>query len=365
MSENTPKNRPATIALDCMGGDLGVQAVIPGAALAAKKMPNIAFLLFGREDDIKPVLAKYPDLKNRSKVIHCQDVVSGDDKPSSALRSGKQSSMRLAINSVAEGQADCVVSSGNTGALMAMAKLVLKCLPGIHRPAIASLIPTVRGSTLVLDLGANLTCTEDNYIQFMILGCVYAKAVLEIEKPTAGLLNIGTEETKGHEMLQLARAILAQVDIPGEFKGFVEGDDIGKGSVDVIVTDGFTGNVALKTAEGISHLFRDTLKDAFGGSLFGKIAYLVASKQFGHIKKRLDHRVYNGGLFLGLNGVCIKSHGSADDFAFSHAVLAGAKMVENGFNNVVADEIKSLESQKQKHDFDELKHADISEMASA
>jgi glycerol-3-phosphate acyltransferase PlsX len=366
MSDNSiNKKQTITIALDCMGGDKGVHAVIPGAARAAKQMPNVSFLLFGRKNDIQSVLVKYPKLENRCEIVHCDDVVAGDDKPSAALRSGRKSSMRLAINAVSEGRADCIVSSGNTGALMAMAKLVLKCLPGIHRPAIASLIPTVRGSTLVLDLGANLTCNEDNYIQFMILGAVYAKAVLGISSPTAGLLNIGTEDTKGHEMLQMAKAILAQVEMPGEFKGFVEGDDIGKGTVDVIVTDGFTGNVALKTAEGIGHLFRETLQDAFGKSLFGRLAYLLAYKPFSKVKKRLDHRVYNGGLFLGLNGVCIKSHGSADDYAFSHAVIAGAKMVENGFNTVVANEIKALENQKQKHDFDELKHADISEMASA
>lgn len=365
MSDKVQKDRAITIALDCMGGDGGVHAVVPGAALAAKKMPQIAFLLFGREEDVAPVLEKYADLKKRSQIIHCEDVIAGDEKPSSALRNGKKSSMRLAIDSVAEGMADCVVSSGNTGALMATAKLILKCLPGIHRPAIASLLPTIRGSSMVLDLGANLSCTEDNYIQFTILGCVYARAVLGIEKPTAGILNIGTEDTKGHEMLQMAKAILSQVDLPGEFEGFVEGDDIGKGTVDVVVTDGFTGNVALKTAEGIGQLFRATMTESFGRSIFGKLAYLMAYKQFSSIKKRLDHRIYNGGLFLGLNGVCIKSHGSADDYAFSHAVIAGAKMVENGFNKKVAEEIKAIENQKQKHDFDELKRADISEMASA
>lgn len=345
---SSPQDQTVRIALDCMGGDHGVHAVIPGAARAAREMPHIHFLLFGREDDIQGVLKKHSVLQGRYEIIHCDDVISGDDKPSAALRTGKNSSMRQAIDAVAAGRADCIVSSGNTGALMAIAKLVLKCLPNVHRPAIASILPTVRGSSLVLDLGANLSCDANNYVEFSVLGCVYAKAVLEIERPTVGLLNIGTEDMKGHETLQTARELLNQLDFPGNFKGFVEGDDIGKGTVDVVVTDGFTGNIALKTAEGIGALFRQTLRETFGRNVFGKLAYIIALKQFNKVKKRLDHRIYNGGLFLGLNGACIKSHGSADAYAFSHAVIAGGKMVERGFNKKVAEEMHAI-AEQQKH----------------
>lgn len=334
------------VAIDCMGGDYGPPVTIRGAALAAKRMKNIHFLFFGKDDPIKAEIAKNPILEGRYKIIHTNDVVAGDEKPSTALRTGKKSSMRLAIDAVANHDADCIVSSGNTGALMAMAKLGLRCLPGIHRPAIASLLPTVRGQSLVLDLGANLVCDEHNYVEFSVLGSVYARAVLGVETPTVGLLNIGTEDTKGHEALQTTREMLSVLDIPGKFIGFVEGDGIGKGAADVIVTDGFTGNVALKTAEGIGALFRQTLRAYFGKSLFGKFAYLVAFRQFSAVRKRLDHRIYNGGLFLGLNGACIKSHGSADDYAFSHAVLAGAKMIDNKFNEIVAEEIHAIELQK-------------------
>ncbi len=329
-----------------MGGDNGPDAVIPGAALAAKKYKKAEFLLFGRSHVIEPILDKYPDLKKRSVVHHTDDVVASDERPSIALRTGRKSSMRMAINAVAEGRADCVVSSGNTGALMATAKLVLKCLPGIHRPAIASLLPTVKGSTMMLDLGANISCDSENLVQFSILGAVYAKAVSGITRPTVGLLNVGSEDMKGHDTLREALSILSAIKFPGEFKGFVEGDDIGKGTVDVVVTDGFTGNVALKTAEGIATLFVKTLKAEFSRSLLSKLAYLISLRQFNAVRKRLDHRVYNGGLFLGLNGVCIKSHGSADAFAFSHAVIAGIKMSENGFNAIVAKEIEYLTEQE-------------------
>lgn len=348
MSDKTSgKNRPVIrIALDVMGGDQGPEAVIPGAALATKTYKNVEFLLFGRTEVIEPILSRYPDLQKRCTIHHTDTVVGGHERPSVALRAGRQSSMRLAIDAVAEGKADCVVSSGNTGALMAMAKLSLKCLPGIHRPAIASLLPTIRGSTMMLDLGANISCDAENLVQFAILGSVYAKAVLGIQRPTVGLLNVGSEDMKGHDTLREALAILSAIKFPGEFKGFVEGDDIGKGTVDVVVTDGFTGNIALKTAEGIAALFTRVLRKEFSRSLLGRLAYLASYLQFAAVKKRLDHRVYNGGLFLGLNGVCIKSHGSADAYAFSHAVMAGIKMVRNGFNPIVAKEIEALTEQE-------------------
>lgn len=340
------KKKKIIVALDAMGGDHGVKSVIPGAAIAAKKYKKVEFLIFGQEDKINPILDEYPSLKKKSQIIHTDDVVASDAKPSVALRNGRNSSMRLAINAVAEGKADCVISSGNTGALMATAKLALRCLPGIHRPAIASVIPAVSGSTMMLDLGANVSCNAENFVQFAIMGAVYAKAVLEIDVPTLGLLNIGSEDIKGHDMLREASAILSAIDFPADYKGFVEGDDIGKGSVDVVVTDGFTGNIALKTAEGIGTLFTTTIKKEFSRSIFSKLAYLVACKQFNAVRRRLDHRVYNGGLFLGLNGVCIKSHGGADDFAFSQAVIAGIKMADNGFNSIVAEELEQLGGQE-------------------
>lgn len=335
-----------TIALDAMGGDHGIDAVIPGADLALKTFPDLKFLIYGDEGRIRPVLARYPKLRKCSEVVHTDKFVSSEEKPASALRTGRQSSMRLAINAVKEGQADCVVSSGNTGALMAMAKMVLKCLPGIHRPAIASIFPTIGRDTVVLDLGANVVCDAEMLTQFAVLGAVYARVVEGFDKPRIGLLNIGTEDMKGGEVLRETAAVLSKVKLPGKFMGFVEGVDITNGSTDVVVTDGFTGNVALKTAEGVAKMSEHYMRRAFKSSIFSMLGALLAYRSFKKVKNELDPRHYNGGMFLGLDGICVKSHGGSDHVGFAHAIMGAAKLAHHGFNARVADEIEQLMSQE-------------------
>lgn len=335
-----------TIALDVMGGDHGPSAVIPGAALALKDRPDLKFILVGDEKLIAPLLERYPSLKPVSTILHTDKAVLSDDKPAQALRNGRDSSMRLAINAVNDGRAQCIVSGGNTGALMAMAKMVLKCLPGIQRPAIASVFPTRRGETTVLDLGANLECDAEMLVQFAVLGSVYSRVVRGKDVPTVGILNVGSEDMKGHEELRNAAAILQQVKFPGTYYGFVEGNDIPAGTVDVIVTDGFTGNVALKVAEGVGKLTSHMLKDALKSSPLSIIGAALAYGALKTAKKRMDPRLYNGGMFLGLNGVCVKSHGSMDEVGIGNAIKVAADMVSSSFNSRVAQEIQQVMSQE-------------------
>lgn len=329
-----------------MGGDHGVDATIPGAALALKDRPGISFLLFGDEKKIAPMLERYPVLKPVSTICHTDKAVSPDDKAAQALRSGRDSSMRLAINAVSEGRAHCIVSGGNTGALMAMAKMVLKCLPGIQRPAIASVFPTMKGETTMLDLGANLECDAELLVQFAVLGSVYARVVRGHEKPTVGILNVGSEEMKGHEEVRNASAILQQVKFPGKYVGFVEGNDIPAGTVDVVVTDGFTGNIALKVAEGVSKLTTHMLKQSLKSSPLSMLGAVLAMGALKGLKKRMDPRLYNGGMFLGLNGICVKSHGGMDDVGVASAIKVAADLVSAGFNARVAQEIQQVMSQE-------------------
>jgi glycerol-3-phosphate acyltransferase PlsX len=335
-----------TIALDAMGGDHGPAVVVPAAALALQELPDLHFLIFGDERKIRPLLAQHPALDKATTVRHTEKMVGNHEKPSQALRSGKDSSMRLAIEAVKAGEAGSVVSGGNTGALMAMSKLILKSLPGINRPAIASVFPTQRGRTVVLDLGANILCDAEILMQFALLGAVYARAVLGIENPTVGLLNIGSEEMKGHDQLRAAASILSSVEFSGRYYGFVEGNDIAAGTVDVIVTDGFTGNVALKVAEGVSHLVSDIMKQAFQSSLLAKCGALLAYSALKKAKKKIDPRYYNGGIFMGLDGICIKSHGGADEIGFANAIKVAASLVEQGFNQRVGSELEHLMSQE-------------------
>ena len=329
-----------------MGGDHGADAVIPGAARALRERPQLTYLLFGDEKKILPLLERYPALKPVSTIHHTDKAILASDKVAQALRAGRDSSMRLAINAVSEGKADCIVSGGNTGALMAMAKMVLKCLPGIQRPAIASVFPTMRGETVVLDLGANLECDAELLVQFAVLGAVYARVVRGRETPTVGILNVGSEEMKGHDELRSAAAILQQVKFPGKYAGFVEGNDIPAGSVDVIVTDGFTGNVALKVAEGVGKLTAHMLKKSLKSSPLSMIGAALAYGALKGLKKRMDPRVYNGGMFLGLNGVCVKSHGGMDEIGIASAIKVAADMVSSGFNARVAQEIQQVMSQE-------------------
>lgn len=334
-----------TIALDAMGGDYGPDVIVPGAAQALAKLAGVRFLFFGDQARIAPVLDKHPALKSVSGIVHTEKKIASSDSVSAAIRASKDSSMRLAIEAVKEGRAGSVVSAGNTGALMALSKMILKTLPGIERPAIASLMPNANGSSVMLDLGANLECDADVLVQFALLGATYARVVRGIETPTVGILNVGTEELKGHDEVREAAAILSQVKFHGKYYGFVEGNDITKGTVDVIVTDGFTGNVALKTAEGVGKLTSQFLKDAFKSGPMAMIGYLFARGAMARLKGRLDPSRYNGGMFLGLDGVAVKSHGGSNIDGTENAILVAANLVHNGFNKRVAAEIQQVMAQ--------------------
>jgi glycerol-3-phosphate acyltransferase PlsX len=281
-------------------------------------------------------------LKAVSTVLAAEDVVTGDAKPSAALRTGKRSSMRLAIDAVAEGKADCAVSAGNTGALMAMAKVVLKTLPGIDRPAMAQFVPTTRGETVLLDLGANVECDADNLIQFALMGDAFSRAVLGLMKPTIGLLNVGSEELKGNDAVRDAHARL-RAGVSGLiYHGFVEGDDIASGTVDVIVTDGFSGNIALKTAEGFAKLFFEFLRSTFKSSLLARIGYIFARPALTKLRDRLDSRRHNGAMLVGLNGIVVKSHGGSDALGFANAIGVAHDLRTNGFLDRIKHELAAL-----------------------
>jgi len=333
---------PITIALDAMGGDRAPGIVVKGAEIALQRHPDVHFLLFGAEEKIRPWLAKLPRLGKSAKLHHTNEVVADDAKPSLALRTGRQSSMRLAIDAVADGRADGVVSAGNTGALMAMAKFVLKMLPGIDRPAIASFFPTRRGETVMLDLGANVECDAENLVQFALMGDVAARTVLGLIEPTVGLLNVGSEDLKGNDAVREAAARLRETVTPIHFYGFVEGDDIAAGTVDVVVTDGFTGNIAVKTAEGTAKLFAEFLESAFRHSLSARIGYLFARGALRKLRMRSDPRRYNGAIFLGLSGIAVKSHGSTDAFGFANAIGVAVDMKVNGVLDKIRVELARL-----------------------
>ncbi|MEE9140027.1 MAG: phosphate acyltransferase PlsX [Alphaproteobacteria bacterium] len=340
-----------TIALDAMGGDHAPAMVVEGAELARQRFPGVHFLLFGAEDRLRPLLAKLPDLAAVTTVRHTDEVVTADAKPAQALRTGHNTSMRLAIDAVHDGEADGVVSAGNTGALMAIAKFVLRTLPGIDRPAIATFFPTLRGESVMLDLGANVECDSNNLIQFAVMGEVFARTVLGLTQPTIGLLNVGAEELKGHDALRDAAMVLRNTKLPIKFRGFVEGDDIAKGTVDVIVTDGFTGNVALKTLEGTAQLIAVFLHETFRSSPMAKLGYLLARPALAKLRNRMDPRRYNGATFVGLNGIAVKSHGGTDPVGFANAIGVAVDMIKNGFNDKIKAEFGRLGAEQQ---FDSL-----------
>jgi glycerol-3-phosphate acyltransferase PlsX len=335
-----------------MGGDHAPHIVVEGASLSRQKYPQATFIIFGDEKKIKPLIKKYPGLENVVQLRHTPDRITSEDKPSIALRNGRNSSMRLAIDAVAKGEAQCVVSAGNTGALMAMAKFVLKVLPGITRPAIATAMPTkVAGhGAVMLDLGANVECDPQNLLEFAILGGVFSREILKIKEPRIGILNIGSESMKGHEVVKGASELLtAATRLPGKYIGFVEGDDIGSGTVDVIVTDGFTGNVVLKAIEGTAKLMASLVKQSFKSSWFMKAGLilclpgiLVALPAICALKKRVDPGSYNGASFMGLKGLCIKSHGGTDGLGFANAIGVAADMALIQFNEKVAQELENM-----------------------
>src|SRR4051812_21586924 len=313
------------IALDAMGGDAGASVVIPGAAISLSRHPGTEFLLFGDRARIDPELEKYPALKAVSRVVHTDVAVSGDDKPSQALRRGRKvSSMWLAIEAVKKGEADVAVSAGNTGALMAMARFCLRTLPGIDRPAIAAVWPTLRGDSIVLDLGATIGGDAHHLVALAVMGAAMASVLFEKDRPTVGLLNIGVEEVKGHEEIREAAELLRTLNLPQlEYVGFVEGDGIGKGEADVIVSEGFSGNIALKAAEGTARQISDFLRAALSRTWLTRIGYLFARSAFKELRDKLDPNKSNGGVLLGLNGVVVKSHGGISAEGFAYAVDVG------------------------------------------
>lgn len=346
-----------TIALDGMGGDQAPGLVVQGADIAIERTPELRCILVGDEAQLTPLVAQTKRLKNTEyRIVHTEHKVGASEKPSVALRGGRKSSMRMAIDLVANGTAHGVVSAGNTGALMAMSKLVLRMCPGIERPAIASFFPTLRGESCMLDLGANIECDANNLVQFAVMGEMFARIVLGLDRPSIGLLNVGSEEQKGHEELRDAAAVLRSFETAMEFRGFVEGDDITAGTVDVIVTDGFSGNIALKTAEGTSRMFTHFLREAFKSTIFTRIGYLLCRPAINQLRERMDPRRYNGAVFLGLNGIAVKSHGGTDALGFANAVGVAADMAKYGFLDKVKEELAVLHI---------VKDGDVAEKAAA
>ena len=330
-----------TLAVDAMGGDHAPDAVIDGLELAAVRHPEARFLLVGDKSRVGPLLARRKRAAAACTLRHAPDVIGSDLKPTAALRL-RNASMRVAIDAVAGGEAEGVVSAGNTGALLALAKIVLKTLPGIDRPAMAAISPSARGDMVWLDLGANVLCDSRNLVEFAVMGDVFARTVLGLTAPTIGLLNVGSEEQKGDERVREAAEVLRQSPIAGQFHGFVEGHDIAAGTTDVIVTDGFTGNVALKTGEGALRLIFDLLRQVFASSLAGRLAYLLIRPGLVRLREWLDPRRYNGAVMLGLNGVVVKSHGGADAEAFAHAVDVAVDMVTHRFNEQIRDGLAQI-----------------------
>jgi glycerol-3-phosphate acyltransferase PlsX len=317
------------IALDAMGGDHGASVIVAGAELSLARHPDSEFAIFGDEALIAPLLAARPKLAAVTRLVHTDVAIKMDDKPSQALRYGRvKSSMAKAIDAVKKGEADVAISAGNTGALMAMSRFNLKTMAGIDRPAIAALWPTLRGESIVLDVGASIGADAMHLVDLAVMGSAMARVLFDIERPTVGLLNIGVEEVKGLEEVREAGQILRERDLPDlAYHGFVEGDDIGKGTVDVVVTEGFAGNIALKSAEGTARQIGQYLRSAMSRTLSARIGYFFARQAFRTLREKMDPRRSNGGVFLGLNGIVIKSHGGADAEGFAAAIDLGYDMV--------------------------------------
>ncbi|MDP3906869.1 phosphate acyltransferase PlsX [Novosphingobium sp.] len=333
------------IAIDAMGGDEGVRVMIEGAALARRRHDRFKFLLVGDEERIKSALEAHPNLRSASEILHSDDVVSGEERPTQALRRAKTTSMGMAINAVKQGDAGAAVSGGNTGALMAMAKLALRTMPGIDRPALSALLPTLGDTDLVmLDLGANTECDTRNLVQFAVMGAAYSRIVTGRDRPRVRLLNIGTEETKGTEGIQAAAAMLRQAadDLSIAFDGFTEADKLGRGDVDVVVTDGFSGNIALKAVEGTARFVADLLRRSFASSLRSKFGFLISRPATELLKHHLDPNNHNGAVFLGLNGVVVKSHGSANAVGVANAVAVTARLLEENLTERIMADLARL-----------------------
>ncbi len=331
------------MAVDAMGGDDAPEMVIAGLEIAAARQPQAKFLIFGDEAVIGPMVAKTKRVKAQSVIHHSSEIVTGDMKPTIALRM-RDSSMRRAIDAVHGGEAAGVISAGNTGALLALSKIVLKTLPGIDRPAMAAIGPSAKGDVVMLDLGLNVVYDARNLVEFALMGEIFARVVLGLPAPTFGLLNIGSEEGKGDETLRSAAATLRDSPLSAQFHGFVEGHDIAAGTVDVVVTDGFTGNVALKTGEGALKLVGELLKRVFNSGPLAKAGYVLARGGLQRLREWLDPRRYNGAVLLGLNGVVVKSHGGADAEGFAHAVDVALDMITHNFNQKINDSLAALDN---------------------
>jgi glycerol-3-phosphate acyltransferase PlsX len=332
------------IAIDAMGGDTGPAATLAGASRALRKDPSLCFTFYGDEAGVSAELQRHPNLRSKVTVVHSPEAIAPSEKPSQAIRRARTTSMGMAINAVKEEKADAALSGGNTGALMAMAKLALRTMPGIDRPALAALLPTL-GETdvIMLDLGANTECDAQNLVQFAVMGSAYARTVLGISKPRVKLLNIGTEELKGTDELKDAAALLREADyLPLRFDGFTEGDQLSRGGVDVVVTDGFSGNIALKTAEGTARFVTDLLRRAFKSSLRSKAGFALSRPALNLLKVHLDPNNHNGAVFLGLNGLVVKSHGGANAKGVANAIHVAASMVRNDITRKIGDDLDNF-----------------------
>ncbi len=329
------KSKTVTLAIDAMGADAGPMAVVEGAAQAVADGQDINLVFFGRKDSLAEHVAHFAPLKG-ARIVDRPDVVAMDAKPSQALRRGRDTSMWASIEAVKSGEAQAVLSGGNTGALMAMAKSQLRMIEGVDRPAISALWPTPRGRSIVLDVGANVEADADQLVQFAIMGEAFFRALTDVAKPSVGLLNVGAEELKGHDLIRTAARILREADPEMAFSGFVEGDDISKGTVDVVVTDGFSGNIALKSAEGAARLVGRWMRETLTGSLISRVGALMMMRELRRLKSRIDPSSANGGVFLGLNGTVVKSHGGADSRGVASAIAMAANLARHPFHDEIA-----------------------------
>ncbi len=318
------------LAIDAMGGDYAPEIVVKGLEITAIRHPGIKILLIGDEKKLSPLLESYSRAAGICQIQHTDIFIPMEMKPTVALKL-KNSSMRMAMESVASKQSKGVVSAGNSGAMLALAQVIIKTMPGIARPAMAAIAPTAKGDAVMLDLGANVSCDSRNLVDFAIMGNAFAKAVLGLPKPTIGLLNVGSEELKGDERLRGAAEVLRNSSLSDQFYGFVEGHDITAGTTNVVVTDGFTGNIALKTGEGAFKLVFKLLKQIYGSGIRGKLGYLFVRPGLERMREWLDPGRYNGATFIGLNGVVVKSHGSADEESFAYAIDVAMDMIKFGF----------------------------------
>lgn len=336
----------ARIAIDAMGGDEGLAVMMAGVAIARRRFDDVRFVLVGDEVQIRAGLSGHPELAQHIDIVHAPEIVSATEKPSQAIRRAKTTSMGIAIDLVKTGAVAAAVSSGNTGALMAMAKLALRTMPGIDRPALAAMLPTLGANDVVmLDLGANTECDARNLMQFAVMGAAYARIMLELESPRVALLNIGTEELKGTDNIrEAAQALKEATHLPMTFTGFVEGNQLSHGDVDVIVCDGFSGNIALKTAEGTAKFVGDLLRRAFQSSFRSKVGFLISRPATKLLRDHLDPNNHNGAVFLGLNGLVVKSHGGATEIGVAHAIEVAVKMVRHNLTHRISDDLGNFEA---------------------